>query len=290
MFCASNIFAQQTPLYSLYTFNSFNINPAVATANNYYTAQINNRYQFIGIENAPITATLNVYGPSKTMPMAWGGTIFNDSQGALGKFGVYGSYAYELPLTADIDLSMGLHAGVIQYTVDMTKVKFLDEETRIDENTYTSIKPDATLGFYAHSKDYFVGLSFDQLFNNKIQIIEDTLVVNETPLNRLKTHYTLVGGYNVRLSSKIMLEPTIVFRKTAKAPMQVELTGKVSYNKIAWGGATVRSSDAVVILIGYNYRNSISFGYGYDITYSALRKDTGGAHEVMIAFNFNKVK
>lgn len=283
-------YSQQTPLYSLYNLNSFAINPAISASKKYYTAQINNRYQFVGVQNAPITATISVFGPSAALPMAWGGLVFNDSQGALQKFGVYGNYAYNLEISKDLQVAMGLHVGIVQYTVDLTKVTFLEPEFSVNENMYTTIKPDATFGAFAYSKNYFAGVSFDQLFNNKIDVYEDTLVVNGSTINRLKSHVTIIGGYTLKINKRLSFEPTFSIRQAPKTLTQIELTPQLRYKKVLWMGMSFRSSDAVVALFGYNYRNMFEFGYAYDVTYSALRKDTQGAHEIMISFYFNSVK
>lgn len=85
-------------MYTLYTFNDFLINPAIAGTKNFYEAKVNNRYQFAGIENAPVTASLSLHGRYGNLPMGVGGIVYNDSQGAFSKFGVYGAYSYILPI------------------------------------------------------------------------------------------------------------------------------------------------------------------------------------------------
>ena len=286
---ASTSFAQQTPLYSMYMFNEFAYNPPVPGKNDYYTAQVNNRYQFVGIKNAPVTATITLTGKHSTLPMGWGGMIYNDSQGAFSKFGVYGAYAYHLKLPKSSKLSFGLNVGVVKYDIDMTKIHFLDEETILTESMYTSIRPDATCGLYYNTRHYFVGASVDQLFNNKIDIYDDTLAIDNT-LNRFKSHLSVMGGARFDVTQQEKLETTDLARKVYAAPWQFEISGCVTYANTLWGGVSYRTEDAVAIFLGYTYRQLLSFGYSYDITYSALRQGSRGAHEAFLSVKFDKKK
>ena len=287
-FVVTIVTAQQTPLYSLYKFNDFIVNPAIAGSNDYFLAQVNNRYQFVGIENAPVTATLSLHGRLSSQPMGLGGIIYNDSQGAFSKFGVYGAYSYILEIDKRTDLAFGLNAGVIQYKVDMTKIKFLEEEPNLNESLYKYIRPDATFGVYLKSRDYFVGVSADQLFNNKIEMVDDSLILDNSAINRITSHVSAVAGFKYELSYGFRFEPSVVIRKAAKVPPQLELTGCISYNKTVWAGVSFRTSDAVAIILGYNYRKLLNFAYAYDITYSTLRKASNGSHEVMVGIKFNE--
>lgn len=286
LFFGVNVFAQQTPLYSMYMFNEFSYNPAVAGLSKYCHAQVNNRYQFVGIENAPITATITLNGRIKTLPMGWGGMIFNDSQGAFSKFGVYGAYAYHFNISRYSKISMGLNVGVMKYAIDMSKIQFLDEEMNLNESMYTSVRPDASFGVYYDSKNYFVGAAVDQLFNNRIEVYDDTLAVDNT-LNRFKSHLNLMIGCKYKLSESLKSESSLVARKVYAAPWQFEISSRITYKETIWGGLSYRTEDAVVLFLGYTYRQAFTFGYSYDITYSKLKVGSRGAHEVFLSFDFN---
>ena len=286
---AAMSYAQQTPLYSMYTFNEFAYNPAVAGLKDYYQAQVNNRYQFVGIENAPITATISLTGKLNSHPMGWGGMIYNDSQGAFSKFGVYGAYAYHLRIGTFSKLSLGLNVGVIRYSIDMTKIQFMDTETNLNESLYQSTRPDASFGVYYDMRHYFIGASVDQLFNNRIEIYNDTLALDNT-LNRFKSHLNIMTGGRYKMLQHMEFEPTIFVRKVYASPWQIEFSGRITYRDAIWAGASYRSQDAVVLFLGYTYRDMLSFGYSYDITYSKLRNGSRGAHEFFLAINFKQTE
>lgn len=287
VFATAFSYAQQTPLYSMYMFNEFAYNPAVAGLKDYAQAQVNNRYQFVGIENAPITATISLTGKLSSHPMGWGGLIYNDSQGAFNKFGVYGAYAYHIRVGTFSKLSLGLNIGLIRYSIDMTKVQFLDEEMNLNESLYRSIRPDASFGAYYDMRHYFIGASVDQLFNNRIEIYNDTVALDNT-LNRFKSHLNFMIGGRYHLLKTVKFEPTIFARKVYAAPWQIEVSGRITYHDAIWTGLSYRTQDAVVLFLGYTYRDLVSFGYSYDMTYSKLKSGSRGAHEFFLAIKFQQ--
>lgn len=282
------------PQYTQYMFNEFVINPALAGTHDYYQIRSTNRFQWIGVENAPRTYTLSAYGPHKSMPMGWGGFLYLDTQGPTQTLGAYGSYGYNIVVKNDIHVSFGLHFGMIQYVVDMNKVEFYDEEAELatlSSNKYSFWRPDATFGTYVYATRYYGGFSIDQLFNNKVEIERksDSLVKNQN-LNRLKSNFTVFGGYKFNINRDFDMEPSALLRATGRTLPQFEITAKAIYQKMAWLALSFRTSDAVSILLGYNYKDQIYFGYSYDITYSKLRVESKGTHELMIGARFNKIR
>src|SRR5687768_9595010 len=67
-FCAAigTASAQQHPHYSQYMLNDYVMNPAIGGRNPYFEAKSDNRYQWIGVTDAPRTYILSVNGPDKS--------------------------------------------------------------------------------------------------------------------------------------------------------------------------------------------------------------------------------
>ena len=72
VFASIQVKAQQLPQYSNYMINDYVLNPAVAGNNNYFEGKSDNRYQWIGITDAPRTYMLSVHGPHKNQKMGFG--------------------------------------------------------------------------------------------------------------------------------------------------------------------------------------------------------------------------
>ncbi len=267
-------------------FNDFVINPAVAGTKKYYEVHALSRFQWVGIVDAPQTISMSINGPHSSKPMGFGGYLFNDVTGPTSRLGIYGSYAYNVLIKNDIRLSMGMSFGVLQNSIDGTKITLKDQnDPALQEGVYSSWVPDASLGLYAYAENWFAGFSAFQLFGNNLRIYDE-----KNGLNRLKQHFYLIGGYTLDISDKFRFEPSAIIKGTFSAPLQVDINARVVYQETAWLGLSYRSQDAVSILIGYIHDKKYYFGYAYDIGISQIRNFHSGSHEILIGFRFHELK
>ncbi len=279
--------AQQLPHYSQFSFNSFVTNPAYAGTKPYYQAKTNNRYQWVGVTDAPRTFVLSANGPERNKDMGYGGLVFNDVTGHTSRLGFYGSYAYNLRIKNDIRVSMGLSLGVLQYKIDGNIIDLHDEsDNALGKAVYSELVPDADFGILVYSDKWHIGLVAKQLFNYNLSFDKLTRL----GFNRLKTHFTMHGGYRYDFDKDWGVEPLFLIHFVEPAPVQVDLGTKVIFRDMIWLGAFWRSDEAVSVMLGYEYAERISFGYSYDIITSELSRVSSGTHELMIGFKFSKIK
>lgn len=279
-----NMLAQQTPLYTQYMFQRFIINPAIAGTNNYYQIRSSHRFQWTGISDGPITNAISCYGPHSSKDMGFGGYIYNDITGPTSTTGLMGSYGYNISITPDIRISGGLSLGLMQYKLDMTKIEFYEEDEIPTGDVQAAFTPDAKVGVYLYSTNYHFGISADQLLNNKFRIDK------QMGFSRLKSHFYIIGGYNVFLTRDWALEPTFVMKKVIASPLQAEISCKTIYQKMVWGALSFRTMDAFAFLLGYIHNEKIYVGYSYDIGVSPFRTHHSGSHEVMIGYKFDDIR
>lgn len=285
--------AQQLPQYTHYTFNDFAINPAVAGTHNYLQVRALSRMQWMGVENAPQTHALSVYGPMQEQSMGYGGNIYVDYTGPTSRMVFKGSYAYNTAINSNIRISGGLSLGGIQYKVDGTQfdMETIEEVTGqpdpvIDGTVRSMFVPDATAGVYVYSTYFFVGLSAHQLLGSKL----NKIAPEQVGLNRLKQHFYLAGGYNIILNSDFQLQPSVLIKQMFPSTPQVEVTARALYQQILWGGLSFRSSDAISVMLGYIHESRWLFGVSYDLTYSELTEYSRGSIEIMVGLKFDDIK
>ena len=282
----STVIGQQLPQFTQYMFNDFVVNPAIAGIYDYYQIRTNHRFQWVGLVDPPLTNSIAFYGPHAKYNMGYGGYIYNDVTGPTSRTGVTGSYGYNIELTRGMRLSMGLSASIMQYRVDGTQLNPKDPSDEVLQSLVsTNYMPDAGLGVYLYADEFYAGLSVAQLLNNKIEIFE-----NKDGLNRLKTHFYLTGGYRYEVDRDWILEPSVIIKGTAPKEIGFDVTAKVEWQKMVWGAVSYRFHEAVAILLGYSYDETLYFGYSYDIGITELRKYNTGTHELMIGYRFNDIK
>jgi len=283
------LIAQQLPQYSNYMINDYVMNPAIGGANPYFEAKSNNRYQWVGITDAPRTYILSVNGPLKSLKMGLGGLLFTDIVGPTRRTGFYLSYAYHLKVAEKIKVSMGISAGLLQFAVDASKITLRDPSDNIISSGYQSvILPDFGAGIYVYSTDkkWYAGVSVPQIAQNKIKFFDYTT----STLSKLATHVYATAGYKFSLNDDFKIEPSTCIKYVTPAPLQFDIGLRAIYKDKIWIGGAFRYLDAVSAMIGYTMQENITFAYSYDFTTTNIKKYSTGTHELMIGIKFHKIR
>ncbi len=307
--------AQQRPYYTQYIMNNYIINPAVAGIENYWDVKASHRMQWVGLKDAPVTTYLTIHGPVKKSnyeresattfrargdnprgeaywrdytvadPHAGVGfTIINDKTGPLNRFAAYGTYAYHIGLSPRTNLSAGVSVGMTNLSLDASKLDF--GSTIVDPAVGNSgvinrLKPDVSAGLWLYSKNYFVGLSAQQIIPQNVSFSDNTVSLTG---GKLIPHLFLSAGYRMQMSDDITFLPSMLIRYISPLPVGYDVNAKFQYQDILWLGASYRYNDGFAAMMGVNLNNSINIGYSYDIQTSKLNTVSKGTHEILIGF------
>lgn len=291
--------AQQLPQFTQYMFNNYVVNPSVAGVYNYYQVRTNNRFQWVGVQDAPQTFSFSAYGPHAKKDMGFGGYFYHDQTGPTSRSGGLFTYSYNMPINKDTRVSGGLSLGFMMFRIDGSKLDLGDLNFgSLDPAMFRSSKsiftPDASIGFQLYSSIYFVGIATHQLFGQRLY--KTTLPIGDSfqdtiyGINKLKQHFTLTGGYLYMLNRDYDLEPSALIKYMYGTKVQVDINLKVTYRKQVWGGLSVRWQDGISLLMGYNLDNKYLFGYSFDYSLTGIRRHHAGSHEIMVGYMFDKLK
>ncbi|MEO8761500.1 MAG: type IX secretion system membrane protein PorP/SprF [Bacteroidia bacterium] len=278
-----SLVAQQLPQYSQYMLNDFVLNPAIAGRSNYWEAKSNNRYQWVGIPDAPRTYMLSMQGPLKNLKMGLGGTLYTDIVGPTRRTGIDLSYAYHIKISKNYKLSFGISGGIVQYAVDGSKITTHDPGDPILSANYQSvIVPDIGAGVYFYSKKLSVSLGFPQIYQANLKFF----AAQTTDQSKLAQHFYGLVTYKFNLGQDFILEPCVLVKYVAPVPVQIDGGLKLTYKNTVWIGANYRTNDAVSAIMGYMFKNWLMVGYSYDYSITPIRKYNSGTHEIMLGLRF----
>lgn len=280
----SNLEAQQLPQYTQYMLNEMAINPAVAGKDNYADVRSNNRYQWLGITDAPRTYMLTLHSPFKNRHMGLGTHIYTDIVGPTRRVGISLAYAYHIKVAEKTRVSLGISAGIQQWGIDGHKLHLHDAG---DENLLTQyqtkIVPDLGAGLYVHNDKWYLGISAPQLYESPIKLYE-----NGDHKGTLVTHFLVNGAYKFDVGDDFKVEPSFMLKYANPAPVKLDVGARVIYQEQVWLGVGYRHNDAYTALIGFMYKNYLMIGYSYDFTTTNLKKYSTGTHELMLGLRFSK--
>lgn len=288
LFIASVMNAQQLPLYSNYLMNKFIVNPAVAGTQDYFMVATNNRYQWVGITDAPRTHILSVNGPHRTKSIGFGGAVFSDVTGPTSRTGAYFAYAYHFKVKENAKLSLGLSGGILQYKVDGTQITLKEQgDFSLMNSVQTAYVPDFGFGAYYYTEKFYVGLSVPQFIQSRLKFFE----TSAASLSKLTGHYYLNAGNKFRIANDWEIEPSVLLKWGPPAIPQLDLSAKVIYQDYLWAALSLRTQDAFCTMLGYRTKNDkLLFAYAYDQPITHISKYSYGTHEIMVAAKFNNLK
>ncbi len=274
--------AQQLPHFSQYMINDYVMNPAIGGSRDYVEGKSNNRYQWVGITDAPRTYVLSLQGPTKNRKMGIGGYLYTDITGPTRRTGVDLSYSYHIKVSEKIKLSFGVAGGLLQFAVDGSKINLRDEgDFALSNGLQSVIVPDFSAGFYLYSEKFYVGASAPQMLRSRLQFFD------YPTSSRLSEHYYAMAGYHLKITEDFEFEPSALVKFVNPAPVQYDIGGRFNYKQRVWIGGAYRNLDAFTGLVGFTWKNLL-FGYSYDFTTSNLKNYSTGTHEVMIGVKFAK--
>lgn len=297
--------SQQMPLYSQYMLNGFLVNPAVAGSEGYSAINLTAREQWVGFMDGPSTYALSFQtrllksshisksssvrkrskSNSRNGNVGLGGYVFNQTNGAVSRTGIKGSYAYHIRFQQS-QLSFGLSLVAYQLRLDDDKISFKDDGDELWANARKSVfVPDADAGVYFTSRDFWAGFSVDQMFESALKFGDsgyDSYV--------LERNYYLMGGVDFLIGRTTTFSPSFLVKYGENGNMQVDLSTKLYVDQLYWLGLTYRTANSLIIMGGVSVDRFI-FGYAFDINMNSLMKYSYGTHEfTFIAKIGNNIK
>lgn len=284
---SSGIMAQQQPLYSQYMNNDLVLNPAIAGTKEYAPIRAIIRNQWTGFEGAPKTQTLSFHNSIKDKNMGYGIYIFNDRIGPISQAGVSAAYSYRLDFGDVGKLSFGLSGQVYRYRLYTQDLKFNNQgntDQALMTGDFRAFYPNFSFGTYYYADKYFAGISIPELVENRISATTETLIMKK------KRHYFLTAGYKFVIDEAYTLIPSVLVKYVRGAPVEVDINARLWLYEKFNVGVSYRTKDAVVLLMGFKFKNQYHLGYSYDITLTNLKRYGSGSHEIMLGYDFIKAK
>ncbi len=283
---ANDFVAQQLPQYTQYMLNEMAINPAVAGKDEFADVRSNNRYQWIGITDAPRTYMLTLHAPFKKRNMGLGTHIYTDIVGPTRRVGLSLAYAYHIKIAKKTKISLGISAGIQQWGIDGHKLILHDGgDDNLLTQYQTKVVPDFGAGIYVHNDKLYFGISAPQLYQSPINLYEKS-----TGKGTLITHYLINGAYKFNISDDFKIEPSALVKIVAPVPVKIDAGIRVIYKEQIWLGGGYRHNDAFTALVGFMYKNYLMIGYSYDFTTTNIKKYSTGTHELMLGLKISRAQ
>jgi type IX secretion system PorP/SprF family membrane protein len=284
--------AQQDAQYTQYMFNTMSVNPAYAGSRGQLSIAALYRSQWVGLDGAPKTQTLNIQSPIRNSKLGYGVSIVNDE---IGDGVVQETYfdaivSYTVDVSAEGKLSFGLKAGGNLLNLDFNQLRNFDAEPVNSDNIENRFSPNIGVGVYYHSNEFYAGLSAPNLlqtehFDNSQQEAGSVQFLSKERIN-----FYFITGYVFDLNGNLKFKPALLTKVVGGAPLQVDLSANFMFNDKFTFGAAYRFDAAVSAMAGFQVSDQFMIGLAYDRETTALggTQFNDGSFEVFLRYELVK--
>lgn len=295
LFFIDTVNSQEKSIYNQAYIDPFIINPASTGSELFPVVRLSVEKSWVGFRDSPSTllftgnARIGNYGfytpkglinksPIKIGDrVALGGAVYYDNNGPLKSTGGMISYAYHVPVNALSSLSMGLSAYFLNKTLNTSK---LEPDQADDEYLLNGqndlFRVNFGVGLFFHSKNFFSGLSVNELFSMQ----------SKKSYRDVKTPgYYLIAGYKFDISRSIDIEPSIIVRKPSNDDLNFDFYARLYYLKFHWVALSYSTAGLADIMVAARLYNSFYLGYNYIYNIGRIAHYNYGSHRISIGIN-----
>ena len=296
--------AQQQPQFSQYGFNGMNLNPAYAGIKGYGEITAIGRSQYFGYNatfddgGSPTTASLTASLPIPVLAGGLGIGVYRDRVAQLYTTNVQLSYSRHLQLGEG---KLGLGVQGIFNNIYQGRFRANDENDIYVPREGSDGKLDMGAGLWYEAPKFYVGLSANNLLRSTYKFNSQVTASGTSARYLIENHAYLTGGYNIDLTSSVVLTPTAIVKmvlpgkfgddgKFSVRNSSYELGARATFDDRFWGGLGYRSEDALTVLGGLSFAkdNAFRLGLAYDVIAFGQDAKASSSFEIMLAYRLPK--
>ena len=285
----SQVDAQYTQYFELPNY----YNPAIIGTTDFVKIRGGARMQWVGIENAPQSFVLAADMPFKFLNQRFGvGLVMQqESLGLYENMSLGAQLGYKFKLLKG-EFTVGAQVGLLNNKFKGTEV-FIPDNDDYHQSTDDAIPTTDLVGnafdmgvgiSYTH-KYFWAGLSCTHLLSPTVTLDAESGEGGNEKNYEFKAGRTLyfMAGSNIPIKNTLFEVIPSMLVKSDLTFITGEITGRVRYNKFLSAGIGYRYDDAIMAMIGAEYKN-FYLGYSYDYHMSEISRASSGSHEIMLGY------
>ena len=281
LFIACKINAQQDPQYTQYMYNMNIINPAYAGSSDVTSIGLLYRDQWVGLDGAPKTGTMNVHFPAGRN-VGLGFSAISDEIGPVSETNLYVDFSYTLNLANENRLSFGIKAGGTFHDIGLANLDLIDPNDPFFANDINENTPNFGAGIYFYKPNkYYLSISAPNILES---VHLDT---DEYNIGSEFTHLFAAVGYVFDLNEDFKLKPHAFIKYASNSPASIDFNANLFMYDFIEFGLGYRTEDSITAMINFLVSPSVRIGYAYDSVQSELSYLTNASHEIFVNVDIN---
>jgi type IX secretion system PorP/SprF family membrane protein len=250
MFFTNDLLAQQDAQYTQYMYNTVSVNPAYAGSRGHLSVAALHRSQWVGLDGAPVTQTINLHSPVGYNGVGLGTSIVNDKIGPTSEtyFDIDFSYTVK---TSDVGrLSFGLKASAHLLDIRFSELNQFAPDQTLEQDIDNKFSPNLGAGIYFHTDKFYAGLSVPRFLQTS-HFDESSLSTAKEQMN-----FYFITGYVFEMNPLLKFKPTVLAKVVEGAPLQIDLSANFMLNDKFILGAAYRWDAAISGMVGFQLNES----------------------------------
>jgi type IX secretion system PorP/SprF family membrane protein len=243
---------------------------------------LNYRKQWLGIEGAPTTGTLNLHLPLN-YKAGLGVTAYQDEAGLLKTTTGLLSFSYQVYLGQTVNdvhkIAFGLSAGLTNSRINMAEADDMNDPA-LGNNTSSL---DGQFGLHYQFKNLKLAFAIPRLFQTHT-VSEEAF--NQPGFEQFQNTLSSVS-YDFKFN-RISFEPIVTYRTFQNLDAQYEALGVLKIDELGWLGGSYRQDYGAAAFFGLSIKNKIKVGYAYEFATKQTDKFGNGSHEVQLILRVGK--
>lgn len=283
----SKSYGQSEPILTQYMFNMQPVNPAYAGMWEKIGFSTLVRKQWAGINRSPLTQVVSFHSPTNNEKVGVGLNVTNDHYGLENRLDIFGDYAYEVAVTPQTRLRLGLKVGVINYKNPLTQYQLYPDgqyDEAFAEDVDLRFMPNFGIGAFLYDEYYYVGLSIPKMIENDYKANINNFNVQA----QVQTVY-LTAGYVFRMIQYnfLIVKPTAMLVYNRGLPLNYDLGINFMLREKLWLGVMNRSGNAISFVSQWIMDNNLRLGFAMDLTYNEIFPYQYGTYEITLGFDMD---
>lgn len=275
--------AQQETQYTQWMWNHLSYNPALAGIQNCSKAKSISRIQWVGFEGAPVSNLITFTTPIKTKRtqmfsprQGFGMKFERDNIGPFTSNGLSFTYAVHFNFTQETRISFGVNLGAKQMTFSNRTITTYQADPATQKSS-TFYSPIASFGTWWDGKNYFIGLSLDQLTTSKWS------GMGVESYYRLQSNFS--SGFRYLVNENYTIVPNLLVKKTVNSPMSIDLNAFLDYKDEFKFGLGLRNNESFLGMFQVRFKEQFAFGYSVDFISSKINTVALMTHEFSLHYS-----
>lgn len=279
---------QQNVQFTQYLFNPLYVNPAYAGSREVLSVGVMHRSQWVGIEGAPVTQTLNLSSPVGYSGMGAGFSVVNDRIGPTSDTYVDLDFSYQIQAGPRSWVNLGFKASAQLLSIDFSKLNqdttlgVSNPDPLLQEGNLNQFSPNFGIGAFYFSDNFYLGLSAPRILETK-HFDSFSLTATTQALN---VYFMSGVVFDLKDGSKV--RPSLLARAVEGSPLQLDMTLSMLYWDKVMMGINYRWQSSVSGMVGFRVWPELLVGLTYDRDNTQLGglSFNNGSVEVIMRYDF----